>query len=410
MNFITIIYLFYTFVAFYFLFLFVIIYLRNFDKIYEFIKPNKIYSLSIVVPCYNESDSIGKTIEHLVSSSYAGLKKIYVVDDCSKDSSFKIIQAYAKKYPDLVVALQTPKNTGCAAGSKNYGAQFVKTELVGFTDADSYPAKDAIYNMVGFFNDPKIGAVTSKVLVHNKNNLLEIMQAIEYKMIAFTRRLLGFIGAIYVTNGPLSIYRKKAFDEVNGFDAKNLTEDIEITWHLVKKKWEIAMSMLAEVYTTAPSKYSVWYNQRIRWNVGGIQTIEKYKETFFRHGMLGLFILPFFVISWLLGLVGLGFLGYRIFNFFLTRYFTFIYSFDSGISLVTLSDFSLPFNILFFFGIVLFIFGLIFTYICLYYSREKEFKNHGIYHILMYSIFYLLVYPILLIASGYKYLKGKTTW
>ena len=85
--------------------------------------------------------------------------------------------------------------------------------------------------MVGYFNDRKTGAVTSRVLVANNVNKLSKIQAIEYKVIAFTRKLLGFLESIYVTNGPLSIYRKEAFDDVNGFDEKNLTEDIVITSH-----------------------------------------------------------------------------------------------------------------------------------------------------------------------------------
>ena len=48
------------------------------------------------------------------------LKKIIVVDDCSTDNSFKIIKEMARKYSQ-VIALQTPKNTGGAAGAKNYG-------------------------------------------------------------------------------------------------------------------------------------------------------------------------------------------------------------------------------------------------------------------------------------------------
>ncbi|MCK5321607.1 glycosyltransferase family 2 protein, partial [Candidatus Pacearchaeota archaeon] len=204
--------------------------MQNRKQIYETIKPDKIRSLSIVIPCFNEAESIGKNIEALLASDYKGLKKIIVVDDCSTDNSYEIIKQYATKYP-RVMALRTPENTGRAAGSKNFGARFVKTELIGFSDADSILNKDAITKMVGYFNDAKMGAVTSRVFVNNPKNYLTRAQAIEYKIIAFTRKLLGFLDSIYVTNGPLSVYRKKAFDQVRGFDMQNLTEDIEITWH-----------------------------------------------------------------------------------------------------------------------------------------------------------------------------------
>ena len=208
----TILYLVYTFIAFYFLMIYILTYIQNRRRIHEIIEPDKIRSLSIIVPCFNEEETIGKNIETFLASDYKGLKKLIIVDDCSTDNSYKIIKKYAKKYA-RVIALQTPKNTGRASGAKNFGIKYVKTKLIGFSDADSLPNKNAISKMVGFFNDPEVGGVTSRVFVNNPKNYLTRIQSIEYKIIAFTRKLLGFLDSIYVTNGPLSIYRKKAFDQ-----------------------------------------------------------------------------------------------------------------------------------------------------------------------------------------------------
>jgi cellulose synthase/poly-beta-1,6-N-acetylglucosamine synthase-like glycosyltransferase len=409
MEWLTVLYLFYTFIAFYFLFIYVLVYFQNRRHIYEVIPPEKEYSLSIVVPCYNEADSIGRNIESLIASDYKGLKKIIIVDDCSKDNSYEIIKKYARKYPQ-VMAVQTPKNTGCAAGAKNYGAKFVKTELIGFSDGDSFPKKDAISNMVGYFNDPKMGAVTSRVLVENRVNKLTQVQAIEYKIIAFTRKLLGFIESIYVTNGPLSIYRKSAFDQVGGFDIKNLTEDIEITWHFVSKGWKVQMAVPAKVYSVAPETVKIWFKQRVRWNVGGIQTVAKYKSKVMRCGMLGIFILPFFVLSWFLGITGLFFLGYRASRYILVKYLVTKYSVSANVAILRMEDISLNPSILFIFGVLLFALGFAYTLVALAYSKEKEYGRTKIHDIFIYSIFYLLMYPPLLIYSFYRYLKGRNTW
>jgi len=398
MEWVTVVYLTYIFIAFYFLFIYVLTYLQNKSQIYEIIKPKRDYSLSIVVPCYNEADSIGKNIEAFLASDYKGLKKIIVVDDCSTDNSYEIIKQYAKKYP-RVIALQTPKNTGRAAGSKNYGAEFVKTELIGFSDADSIPHKDAITKMVGFFNDPKMGAVTSRVLVLNRRKMISKIQAIEYKIIAFTRKLLGFLDAIYVTNGPLSIYRKKAYDQVGGFDINNLTEDIEITWHFVSKGWAVQMAIPSNVYTVVPATLKDWFRQRIRWNIGGFQTVRKYRKKFLQCGMLGIFILPFFIFSWILGITGLFFLGYRLIHYIIIKFLITEYSVAAQVALVSMGDFNLNPTFLFFFGIALFVL-----------SFEKEFKGHTLRDIFIYSFFYLLVYPPLVIVSVYKYLRGYNTW
>jgi cellulose synthase/poly-beta-1,6-N-acetylglucosamine synthase-like glycosyltransferase len=409
METLTVIYLVYIFIAFYFLFLFILIYFQNKKYIFYCPKPNKNYSLSIVIPCYNEGKSIEETVKSVLNAGYKNLKKIIVVDDCSKDNSYEIIKSLAEKYP-LVMAVQTPKNTGRAAGSKNYGAKFVDTELIGFTDGDSFIEKGAIDYTVGFFNDKKVGSVTSSVLVHNRNNFIEKVQSIEYKVIKFSRKLLEFIDSIYVTPGPLGVFRKSAFDKIGGFDEKNLTEDIEITWHLQAEGYKVRMAVPARAYTVAPSTLKDWLKQRNRWNIGGLETIGKYNKDWFRKGMLGNFILPFFVFSWVIGLLGLFIFLYRILRGFILKLFSTTYSIQTQTSLIRFEDISLTPNVLVFFGLFLFFLGLWFVFVALSNMQEKEHKKENIFVIAFYALFYTLAYPIILITSSYKFLRGHRKW
>ncbi|MBA7598182.1 hypothetical protein ES703_05193 [subsurface metagenome] len=405
----TIIYLVYSFIAFYFLFLFLLIYAKNRKDFFSIPKITKNHSLSIVIPCYNEEKNIGGTIEAVLNSDYKGLKKIIVVDDCSTDNSYAVIKKYAKKYKKIM-ALKTPKNTGKASGSKNYGAKFADTELIGFVDADSYPQKDAIKKMIGFFDDKNIVSVTSSIFVKKRKRFIEKLQSIEYRIIAFTRKLLGFVGAIYVTPGPLAIYRKKAFDDVGRFDENNLTEDIEITWRFLSKGYKIEMSVPSKAYTVAPNRFKTWYLQRVRWNIGGIQTINKYRRAFARKGILGSFVLPFFILSWVLGILGIAILIYRGFRRITIHYLITKYSIGAQTAVLTLREINLTPSVLLFFGTAILLLSLLFTILALSYSKEKEFKKVGIFNILIYSFIYLLAYPVILITSLFKYVKKEKAW
>jgi cellulose synthase/poly-beta-1,6-N-acetylglucosamine synthase-like glycosyltransferase len=409
METLTVIYLVYIFIAFYFLFLFILIYIQNKKYIFYYPKPNKDYSLSIVIPCYNEGKTIEETVKSVLNAGYKNLKKVIVVDDCSKDNSYEIIKKLEKKYP-LVMAVQTPKNTGNAAGSKNYGARFVNTELIGFTDGDSYIERGSMNKMVGFFNDEKVGSVTSSVLVHNRDSFIEKVQSIEYKVIKFSRKLLEFIDSIYVTPGPLGIFRKSAFDKIGGFDVNNLTEDIEITWHLQTEGYKVRMSVLARAYTVAPSKIKDWMKQRNRWNIGGLQTIGKYRKNWFKKGMLGNFILPFFVFSWVIGLFGLFVFVYRFLSGFILKLFSTTYSVETQTALFRFNDINLTPNILVFFGLIIFFLGLWFTFVALSNMKESNHKRENVFVIGFYMLFYVLAYPIILISSGYKFLRGYRKW
>ena len=409
METLTVIYLVYMFISFYFLFLFIIIYLQNKDNLFYCPKPNKDYSLSIIIPCYNEGKTIEKTVKSVLDAGYKNLKKIIVVDDCSKDNSYEIIKSLAKKY-SKVIAVQTPKNTGCAAGSKNYGAKFANTELIGFSDGDSFIEKGAIDKTIGFFNDVRVGGVTSTVLVHNRNNFLEKVQSIEYKIIKFSRKLLEYIDSIYVTPGPLGIFRKSAFDKIGGFDEKNLTEDIEITWHLQAEGYKVRMAVPARAYTVAPSKFKDWLKQRNRWNVGGLQTIKKYSGDWFKKGMLGNFILPFFVFSWVIGLFGLFVFAYRLLRDALLKIFSVTYSVQTQTAIIRFEDISLTPNVLMFFGLIIFFLSLWFAFVALLSVKEDKYKPENYFVIGFYMIFYVLVYPIILISSVYKFSRGYRKW
>lgn len=410
MEFITWVFLIYTFIAFYFLFMFLLIYFQHREKMFYSPPLTKQYSLSIVVPCCNGAENIGGTIQTLLDSDYKGLKKIIIVDDCSTDDSYKIAKEFEKKHPKKVLAVQTPKNTGNAAGAKNYGAKFVDTELIGFTDDDSIHEKDAIRKMIGFFDDEKVGAVTSNVLVYNRDNFILKLQSIEYKIIKFSRKLLEFVDSIYVTPGPLGIYRKSAFDKIKGFDVKNLTEDIEITWHLQYEGYKIRMSADSRAYAVSPTRIKEWVKQRNRWNIGGLQTIGKYRKYWFKKGMLGNFILPFFVLSWVLGLFGIFVLIYRIFRTLILRYLVTSYSIKAQTAILSASDINLIPSVLILFGLVVFGFSLIYTILALVNVKEKGYERENYFTISFYMIFYLLAYPIILIISGIKFLRGHRKW
>ena len=236
------------------------------------------------------------------------------------------------------------------------------------------------------------------------------MQVVEYNVIAFTRKLLGYVDAIYVTPGPLAIYRKSALQKIGGFDTKNMTEDIEATWHLTKEGYKRKMCLLSSATTTVPVKISVWYRQRRRWNIGGLQCISKYKKYFLRKGMLGVFILPFFVLQLFLGLLGLSIFFYLLISRSISRYLFTKYSVQVGTPILTLEDFYITPSFLNYLGVVLFILGALFTVMVLWIMKDSVLKKQNTFNILFYLLFYLTVYPFIMIASLYHYFKGTWKW
>ena len=85
-------------------------------------------SISLYVPCYNDSASIGPVIEALLGQSIRAAE-IVVVDDCSTDDSCRIIE----KYPVKLIRHDVNLGPGAARNSALHNATGT---LVGSIDAD----------------------------------------------------------------------------------------------------------------------------------------------------------------------------------------------------------------------------------------------------------------------------------
>jgi len=406
MEILPIIYLGYMFISIYFLSLFLSLYFKNKKKLFDYVETKKKYSVSVLVPAFNEEKTIKDTVIAIFDSGYP-IEELIVLNDGSTDNTKKIVTELLAHYPKL--KLVNKENSG-KADSLNQGIELAKGELIAVVDADSYPSKGSFKKLVGFFNNKEVGAVTCAIVPRNKNKFFEKLQAIEYNVIALTRKLLDYVEAIYVTPGPLALYRKSALVKIGGFDKRNLTEDIEATWHLTYEGYKRKMCLSTFVTTTVPNKFKPWYKQRRRWSIGGLQCISKYKKCFFKRGMLGFFILPFFVLQLFLGLLGLSIFVYLITTRFFNNYIFAKYSITVGTPLITMNDLFITPSFLNYLGLILFIVGAVFTILVLFVMKEKILGKQNIFNILFYLLFYLAIYPFIMITALYHFVRGTGKW
>ncbi len=92
--------------------------------------------ISIIIPNYNGSTTIGKCLEAAFSSAYGNFE-IVVVDDCSSDNSVEII----KRFPCRLVELKIHSG---ASKARNMGVLHCRGELIFFTDADCLLSLDSL--------------------------------------------------------------------------------------------------------------------------------------------------------------------------------------------------------------------------------------------------------------------------
>lgn len=97
--------------------------------------------VTVIVPCYNDSQYLGDCLESLVRQSTASWTAI-VVDDCSTDDSVAVATQYVKR-DDRIRIVRHYKNSGLPA-SRNTGLRLAESPYVTFLDSDDFLLRDSL--------------------------------------------------------------------------------------------------------------------------------------------------------------------------------------------------------------------------------------------------------------------------
>ena len=240
--------------------------------------------LTVVIPAYNEEDTIERAIVSLLNSDYPSLE-IIVVDDGSTDRTAEI----ASKYP---VRLLRKKNQGSKAFALNYGIRHARTPLIATMDADSFVMPDTLKKAVRLFSDKDVWAVTGAIKAFGPDSFLTRLQYVDYSIILYTRKILEWLNVVHVTPGGFSIFRREVFDQLGLYDPRSLCEDHEIALRIVKAGKRIRSSLDAVVYTEVPTNWHALFKQRMRWLKGTIYDCFKHWDLFHLPLTQAIFIIP----------------------------------------------------------------------------------------------------------------------
>jgi cellulose synthase/poly-beta-1,6-N-acetylglucosamine synthase-like glycosyltransferase/peptidoglycan/xylan/chitin deacetylase (PgdA/CDA1 family) len=226
--------------------------------------------VTIVVPAYNERETIGPALESMAQSTHPGVS-VLVVDDESTDGTAEIAGNIAN-----VRVVTIP--SGGKSRALNTGIALAQDDLIVMVDADTVLLPDSIHRLVQPFADPSVGAVAGNVKVSNRRGLLGKWQHIEY-VIGFNldRRLYDTFGCIPTVPGALGAFRRKALDDTSGLSTGTLAEDTDLTLAIQQNGWRVVYEENAIAYTEAPATARQLWRQRYRWSYGTMQALWKHR-------------------------------------------------------------------------------------------------------------------------------------
>lgn len=252
---------------------------------------NKLPTVTIMIPAHNEEKVIASTLERILDLNYPrALVQIIVINDNSSDDTGIQIKRVQDNNPIRKInVITTNKQTGGKGKSNalNLALEQASGKWICIFDADAAPERNTLKFLINrSFEDKRYAAVFGRNKARNRNRNF-LTKCINIELVASQRIInpgkwhLFKLGQIPGTN---FIINKEILLEVGGWDTKAITEDTDLGFSLMKRKYLICYEGRAETYQQEPEKLSVYIKQRTRWAKGNLYVVFKNLPYLFSRG------------------------------------------------------------------------------------------------------------------------------
>ena len=236
--------------------------------------------VSIIVAARNEEKNICAVLQSLSHQTYSTYE-IIIVNDRSTDKTSQLIANFIKEYSNIrrVDITTMLDDMPAKKNALRAGIEASNGEILCFTDADCLPSSKWIEELVKSFL-PDVGLVAGYSPYHtpiNKTSPSGFLRKIFFKFISYEefRAAIWSAGSIgwnagWLCTGRNLAYRRKVYDEVNGFEKikMSISGDDDLFLQLVRRQtaWKINYVKTPDSFisTTPPINFWSFFEQRKR--------------------------------------------------------------------------------------------------------------------------------------------------
>ncbi len=118
--------------------------------------------ISIIMPAYNAEKTIKQSMESVIKQTYTDWELI-VVDDCSMDSTVKVVEAFIKEYGKYNIRLVKNLENRGVAYSRNRGVDESRGVWMAFLDSDDLWREDKLEKQMCFMKNDETYSCDNKV-------------------------------------------------------------------------------------------------------------------------------------------------------------------------------------------------------------------------------------------------------
>jgi len=255
---------------------------------------NELPSCTLVIAAYNEEGFIREKIANTLQLNYPANKlDLLFVTDGSNDRTPDIIAEFPQ-----IKFLHKPERSGKIA-AVHRAVEQVNTEVIVFTDANTFLNKDALINICRHYADPKVGAVAGekRVMAGEEADASAAGEGFYWKYESTLKKWDSELYSVVGAAGELFSVRKELYEPVSK-DA--ILDDFIISMLIAEKGYRIIYEPEAYASETASADVSEELKRKVRIAAGGIQSIIWLKSLFniFKYGTLSFQYVSHRVLRW----------------------------------------------------------------------------------------------------------------
>jgi len=250
--------------------------------------------VSVIMPAFNSQEYISEAIESILKQSLRKFE-LLIIDDCSKDNTFKIAKRYAEKDKRIRV-YRNEKNIKIAR-TLNKGIKLSKSNFIARMDADDVSNSERLFvQYKTLLKNKRVAVVGSDMQIIDKDG--KIISKRNYP--SSNRELKKIMFKYSPFAHPVVMYKKDRIMEFGGYDnTKVPCEDIDLWFKLGSKYNFASIGEYLLKYRILP-EYSRKYNLRYIEKVGFKIKMDAVKKYGYRPSFIDLlYNLGQFLTMWM---------------------------------------------------------------------------------------------------------------
>ncbi len=293
---------------------------RGFARLYPPLPRRQLPKVSVLIPAFNEQLDIDRCITSLKAQTYPHhLIEVIVINDGSTDRTEQVVQGHidgdahwnghirlhnlvipAREFGGVMTLLQGEHKGKPAA--VNMGLARCRGELIMAIDSDVVLEPEAVEQAVSAFRfDADLVAATAHLIIdpnllveHDgmgrisldetdlplarklslSEKVLSGSQFLEYlQSFRIGRHAEAIRDELFTLSGACAIFRKASLEGVNGYRARTVSEDTDVTMALRRQSGKIGYLPQVRVHLAPTVSWQELFSQRVRWQRGELEVM-----------------------------------------------------------------------------------------------------------------------------------------